>query len=243
MEILIIFSNYYNINTSKSILTSDRLALSHILNLKERKNFIVKALIISDSFNYCDNVLREALAMGVDDAYYSIEPNLINFNIKQRANILKNIVNTYFTNVEIIFFGKNLELSNSSHYISYLGEMLKINYYTGCDRLKIHNKTKILYKKSFKDTITIFHDDSKIIFQIDFNDVKSMYPNISDIIESYNKNITELKSNIENNYLDLSKFIVDKNPIEKYNDNPKVIEGSLKDKVTFMKNLLRSYEL
>lgn len=229
MNILIVLRNIYKnkdlFDNEEYLSKSDHNIITEALKIKDKYDVKIKTVLLGEDVIENDKTLKESLAMGVDKSYLINSKDLDLTDQKQSALVLKNFIENYEKDLDLILFGRLAYTGDSVHIATLLAEILDIKRVMYSKEFHFKDEKIEIIKKIDNNTDYKYKLDKPLVIQSIRDKDLVRYPTIEDIINAYSKkeiekiDIDDLISKIDENDLvlyrnialeeDLNKDLVD----------------------------------
>lgn len=186
-EVLIILSNInFKIDESeKDLIDSDRNIISEVLNLNNRDELRVNAMIFTDDLSYGDKALKSAISLGVDKAYIIEKKDFDFYNIRLVSKYLAKAIKENFNAMDAIFFGRLSYTGDSFLLASALADELGYNRILNSKFFLLDEVVKIRKEIDYNIDYEMKVKYPVVISSIR-EDVKRKYASILNLMKAYN---------------------------------------------------------
>lgn len=229
MNILIVLRNIYKnkdlFDNEEYLSKSDHNIITEALKIKDKYDVKIKTVLLGEDVIENEKTLKESLAMGVDKSYLINSKDLDLTDQKQSALVLKNFIENYEKDLDLILFGRLAYTGDSVHIATLLSEILDIKRVMYSKEFHLKDEKIEIIKKIDNNTDYKYKLDKPLVIQSIRDKDLVRYPTIEDIINAYSKkeiekiDIDDLISKIDENDLvlyrnialeeDLNKDLVD----------------------------------
>lgn len=233
MKILIILRDLYNnsdlFDDEKYLSKSDRNIITEALKIKDENNAEVSALLFGEDNAFNEQTLKKALSMGIDKSFHILSNDADLTNIKLTSKVIKNFVHKYYSDVDLILFGRLSYTGDALEIATDVAENLEFKrvIYSKEFSLKDNN---ILAKREIDNTEYLYKLKTPLVIQSVRDKDLTRHPKISDILLAYEEkeiikiNLDDLinKKDLEKNSL---KFIESFSPDSDNKKEIKMLNG------------------
>lgn len=196
-------------DTPLAISEYDRNAIEEAVKIKEGKGGKVSALSIltwgpiQKRVSEAETVLREALAMGADEAHLVVDEKLVSAEVHTTAVAMKALIEKTGP-YDLILAGEASMDMLSSQFVPRLGELLGINTLTFVRKLEVLNGS-IKATRDLEDVFEVVEAPLPAIISVTGEINKPRLPTLLQIRRSFAKPLT--KYNLENLGIELPRKI------------------------------------
>lgn len=220
----------------------DKSALEVALSLKEQYGATINVVCMGPA--QAEIALREALAMGADNAYLISDRAFAGSDTLATSTIISQAIN--YIGYDYVIAGRQAIDGDTAQVGPQIAELLDIPQITYCANFDYDKADEsFIVTRQFEDRYQLLKVKGKALFTVLSGSIKARYMNVADIVEQDNKEIkiityNDLKCDMTTIGLNGSPTKVKQTFTKQYNSDKKLIETTPEEAAKLIAEELKS---